>query len=238
MKYVLIIFGVVASCLTTGFSVHADIISQWNFNNSTTTPNIGSGSLQLIGGVTVDSFSSETDSTNTSSDPASSNISYATTNYPAQGTGNKTAGIEFDLSTTGYQAISILFDLRSSNTSSKCFRAQYSIDSVNFVDFGTKPFNGKGDKWNDGNLVDLSAIVGVNDNPNFRFRVVSEFEAPNSAYTSAKKPSDGSDGYKTSGKYRFDMVTVSGIAVPEPSSMVLLLSSLTAGLTCIFLHRK
>ena len=233
MKYCFIFFALVASCLTTGFSAHADIISQWSFNNSTTIPNIGSGSLQLVGGVTVDSFVLESGA-KISSDTNSPNYAYSTTNYPAQGTGNKTAGIEFDLSTVGYQAISISFDLRSSNTSSKCFRAQYSIDGTNFVDFGTKPFNGKGDDWNNGNLVDLSTITAVNDNPNFKFRVVTEFEAPNSSYTSAK----ASSGYGPSGKYRFDMITVSGVTVPEPSTGVLLLSSIVAVLSCLWHRRK
>ena len=137
MKRNLIVIAFVAFCLATTFAAQADTITQWNFNNQTTAPSTGSGSLVLVGGVTDNSFSLETDATNTSSDPAGTNYTYSTTNYPAQGTASQTAGAEFDVSTAGYQSISIYFDIRTSNTSSKYYILQYSIDGVNFINSGT-----------------------------------------------------------------------------------------------------
>jgi hypothetical protein len=43
MSTKLTIVGFIALCLLTAFTAKADIITQWNFNNQTTTPNIGAG---------------------------------------------------------------------------------------------------------------------------------------------------------------------------------------------------
>jgi hypothetical protein len=234
MKKNLIVIAFVAFCLATAFAAQADTITQWNFNNQTTTPSTGSGSLVLVGGVLDNSYSIETDPADTSTDPASSNYSYSTTNYPAQGTASKTAGAEFDVSTAGYESISIAFDIRTSNTSSKFYTLQYSIDGVNFIDSGTD-FTGKGDDWNNDKEVDLSSISGVNDNPNFKIRVVSEFDpANNTSYTPAK----ASSTYAQTCKYRFDMVTVSGVPVPEPSAIILLVAGFATGLGYLRMRRK
>jgi hypothetical protein len=243
MKKNLIIVAFAFMCLTAVYAAQANIITQWNFNSNpsdantatgTTATSIGSGSIKLVGGVTVDSAGAFNDGSSNDTN-TSDNSGYVTTNYPAQSTGNKTGGIEFDLSTAGYQSISISFDLRTSNTSSKCYRVQYSIDGTNFTDYGTAPFTGKGDNWNLNKLADLSAITGVNDNPNFKLRVVTEFDPDNpNQYTSANKNS----GYATTGKYRWDMVTVSGVPVPEPSSVILLVAGLASGLGYLRLRRK
>jgi hypothetical protein len=234
MKKNLIVIAFVAFCLATAFTAQADTITQWNFNNQTTTPSTGSGSLVLVGGVLDNSYSIETDLANTSTDPATSNYSYSTTNYPAQGTASKTAGAEFDVSTAGYESISIAFDIRTSNTSSKFYTLQYSIDGVNFINSGTD-FTGKGDNWNNDKEVDLSSILGVNDNPYFKIRVVSEFDpANNTSYTPAK----ASSTYGQTSKYRFDMVTVSGVPVPEPSAIILLVAGFATGLGYLRMRRK
>ncbi len=245
MKKNLIIITFVAFCLATASAANAVVITQWDFNSNppdgstatgTTAPNIGSGSIVLIGGVIEDTAGAF--NTGSANDPnTADNSGYVTTNYPAQGTGNKTGGIELDVSTTGYESISLSFDLRTSNTSSKCFLAQYSTDGTNFIDYGTdaNPFTGHGDQWNLNNLADLSAIAGVNDNPNFKLRMVSVFDPENPGqYTSAK----ASSGYATTGKYRWDMVTVSGVPVPEPSAFILLIAGFFAGLGYLRLRRK
>lgn len=72
---------------------------------------------------------------------------------------------------------------------------------------------GAGDDWFNGRSVDLSSITGVNDNPNFGFRIVSSFD-DGSNYVSSS-----ANAYATTGTSRFDMVTISGtVAIPEPSA--------------------
>jgi len=220
------IFAVFLMMLSTAQAV---VVTQWDFNsnppdNDQTTgtlfPAIGSGTISLIGAITQDGFKSGDGST----DPAPNNIdgtALQTTSYPVQGTGNKTAGINVAVSTLGYEEISVLFDLRTSNKSSKYYRAQYSTDGINFIDFASSPFVASGgDNWNNSNSVDLSSIAEVNDNANFAFRVVSEFAPSASSYTSAKT----SSGYDPTGTYRFDMIIISGnaIVVPEANSLILL----------------
>jgi hypothetical protein len=68
MSTKLTIVGFIALCSLTAVTANADIITQWNFNNQTTTPTIGAGSISLVGGVIVDSpaFNSELESQQTS----------------------------------------------------------------------------------------------------------------------------------------------------------------------------
>lgn len=211
---------------------NADTITQWNFNsiiadNSTNTgslvASIGSGTINMLGGITQ-TFASGA-SGGGSSDPATNDdTGLSTLTYAAQGKNNKTAGVQYNVSTLGFENIVLNYDLRHSNTSSRYEQFQYSLDGANFVDFAL--FDGNaGDTWFNNRTIDLSAIAGANNNANFAFRVVSAF-APNSSAYAASNPSSS---YATSGTWRFDMVTVSGTtiaAVPEPESAAMLLAGL------------
>src|SRR5437762_3441971 len=103
--------------LATAAPTFADTIAQWNFNSvpsdtntstGTIVPSLGTGTASLVGGVTA-SFS--TGSTN---DPASSadDSGWQTSDYPVQGNGNKTAGVQFNVSTVGYSNIVVRWDQR------------------------------------------------------------------------------------------------------------------------------
>ncbi|MBN2578953.1 MAG: autotransporter-associated beta strand repeat-containing protein [Pirellulales bacterium] len=194
----------------------AVVITRWNFNDENTLPDIGSGTFAMIGGVVQDA---ELWKDGSSTDPGSPNKAINTTNYPAQGTGNKTAGIEIAVDTTAYDNISVTFDLRTSNTSSRYYRAQYSLDGSSWTD-STLFTSAGGDEWNNLNTIDLSSISGANDNPNFKFRVVSEFAPGTSAYQHAQWDNP-SKQYQTTGKYRFDMITVWTDEVVAPGAEVI-----------------
>lgn len=208
-------------------SAQADVVTQWNFNSSpadsststgTTVASIGSGAAATIGGVTA-SFASGSASGG-SSDPAPlDNSGWQTTGYTAQGTMNKSAGVQFNVSTLGFRNIVIGYDLRHSNTSSRYEQVQYSLDGINFTDIAG--FDGNaGDTWFNGRSIDLSSILGANDNASFAFRIVSAFAPGSSAY--AASASDKS--YAATGTWRFDMVTVSAMPVPEPGTYALFLA--------------
>lgn len=213
-------------------NVQAADITQWNFNSvpadaSTSTgsliASVGVGSLNTLGSVTQ-TFASGT-SNGGSSDPITTDdTGLSTLTYAAQGTNNKLTGVQFNVSTLGFENIAVSYDLRHSNTSSRYEQFQYSLDGTNFVDFAL--FDGNaGDTWFNGRTVDLSAISGADNNANFAFRVVSAFAPGTSAYAAANTGSS----YATSGTWRFDMVTVSGSAVapvPEPETYAMLLAGL------------
>lgn len=222
---------VVVAVLLAASSANADTITQWNFNsitpdNNTGTGSIiastGTGSLSLLNGVTS-SFASGT-SNGGSTDTASDNSGFNTTTYAAQGAGNKLRGVQYNVSTVGFEDIMVKYDLRHSNTSSRYEQFQYALDGTNFVDFAL--FDGNaGDAWFNNRSIDLSTITGANNNANFAFRVVAAYAPNASAYLAATSTS----AYSTAGTWRFDMVTTSGTviaAVPEPETYGMLIAGL------------
>ena len=210
-------------------------ITQWNFNSNpadaststgSTIPSIGAGTLTTIGGVAA-TFSSGSNSGG-SSDPAlTDNTGLGLSNsWPAQGTNNKTAGIQFAVSTVGHTGIMINFDLRHSNTGPKHFTVQYTTD-VNattpvWVDF-VEDSATIGDVFVNNRSYNLSSITALNNNANAGFRIVSSFRPSTSIYA----PATTASLYSTTGTWRFDMVTVKG-TVSATSGTVSFIGSKTS----------
>lgn len=193
---------------------HADLISEWNFNASNTTPSTGAGVASLIGGTTA-TFASGTGS----SDLGLPNSAWNTTTYPAQGTGSGTAGAMFMVDTTMFEDITVEFDHRQSNTASRFLALEYTLDGgSSWTAANVFEATLGGAIWHNDRLTDLSAIAGADNNPNFGFRIVSIFAPSTGAYTAAQPGSS----YGVSGTIRFDMVQVSGTKVPAPGSLALL----------------
>ncbi len=238
--------GAIAIALVSVTLANADVVTQWNFysgndanaTTGTTTPNVGSGTILTVGGVTNPSFNSGVGSSDTE---ALDNSGYQTTTYSAQSAANGTAGLRFNVNTLGFENITGSFDLRTSNTSSRWYQVRYTIDGTNFLDLsgpvrlGVGDVN-VGDTWSNNLLFDLTSISGANNNANFGIQVLSVFSpvafteflsatsfGTNTAYESARNVSIGTQSNYGGGTWRFDMVTVSGTAaIPEPTSVVLL----------------
>lgn len=193
----------------------------WDFNDENTTADAGVNaslsSIALVGGTTA------TFATGSPLDTASTNRGYNTTTYPAQGTGNLTAGIVFNTPTTGYINVTVQFDVRWSNTASKYLRFQYTYDGVNWNN-GPQLVAGGGDWWygpNNGNtriLVDFTGDTNADNNPNFAFRILAEFAPGTNAYEAAAP----GRSYSPNGTLRYDLVEVRGTVVPEPASLLAL----------------
>lgn len=192
----------------------ADIIAQWNFNSvpadgSTTTgstaPSTGTGTATLIGGTTATFAGGDS-----IADPAATdNTGWNTATYPSQGTGNKTRGAQFNVSTVGNQNISITWSIRLSGTASKYSRLQYTTNGTDFLDFPT-PISLSADSVFERKTNDLSALPGVNDNASFAFRIVSEFESTAINNANANYVTAGTGNYGSGGTMRYDMMTVYG----------------------------
>lgn len=200
-----------------------DVIAQWDFNSvppdaatstGTLLPSIGSGTVSVVGGITQTFFSG-----NGSTDPATSDDSaLGTVDYPAQSTGNKTAGVQFQVNTSGREQISVAWDVRPSGSGSKYARLQYTTNGTTFLDFPTATINTTsfGRHTND-----LSILMGVDDNSAFAFRIVSEFE--NTATGSGTAGYVGvSSTYGSGGTLRYDRVTVHGSTIVLPPAPPLL----------------
>ncbi|MCA9063920.1 MAG: hypothetical protein KDA96_12700 [Planctomycetaceae bacterium] len=216
----------------------AGVIGLWNFNSTvpdgltstgTLDAAVGIGTASLVG--TVSGAFSNGAADGGSTDPAATdNSGWQTNSYPAQSTGSRTHGLQFLVDTTGFESIQLTWDQRNSNTASRYWAVDYSVNGTDWI---TLPGNfalTSGGAWFNGNLADLSSISAVNDNAAFGVRILSVFEPLTSDYAAT-----GSGfGYGTGGTARFDMVTIRGnpvgaaATVPEPAGgIAILLIALT-----------
>ena len=198
-------------------------LTQWNFNGASATtvpggttsptPVVGAGTAELVGGLTA-TFASGI-SSGGSSDPVITvpeNYGWNVTGFAALGAESKQRGVQFDVSTIGYQGITFRFDQRLSNTANNTYVVQYTTDRTAgtpvWVDAQTFTFTpaatATGDVWYNLRTVDLSAVTALDNNANAAFRVVSAFDPGIGNYLAATAGST----YSTTGTNRFDMVTV------------------------------
>jgi endonuclease/exonuclease/phosphatase family metal-dependent hydrolase len=209
--------------LSLATETSGDVVVQWNFNQTNGSviaplPSLGSGVASLTGMATASWASG------VPADAGFTNTAWNTANYPAQGTGNKTAGVQFKVSTVGRKDVKVRWDLRASNTGSKYLRLLYSTNGVLFHEFplATKVSTATVFESVTNNL---SGIPGIDDNPNFTFRLVAEFEST-TGYGATAGYVGANGTYGTAGTLRFDLVTVLGSplqdVVPGPAILTVL----------------
>ncbi len=192
------------------------------------TPEIGAGTWEMQGTAVFDPTQEDfRDPTNplelsSSSDPihlVNEFMGYGldADNSPPQGTGNKTAGVRFNVSTKGFTGIVISFDIRHKYRSPRHAQVQYTVDGSNWIDSivfeANNPY--EADAWFNGRTVDLSDVPGAADNPLFAFRVVAAF-GPSGQYEASRAGSV----YRQRDNFRFDMVRVSGVPIREKSYLL------------------
>jgi 2',3'-cyclic-nucleotide 2'-phosphodiesterase (5'-nucleotidase family) len=207
-------------CLGVFFTQAQSPFILWDFNSDprdgnlatgSLTPAIGSGSLTLIGGVTS-TFASGSASGGSSDTATSDNTALNLTAFPLISSNSGTAGVSFNASTLGRKHVVISWDVRHSNTASRWYKLQYSLDGTNFIDYtgaGTDSVGLykaiAGDVWNNRKSAFLKGIAGVDNNNTFAFRLVTVFAPGTSAYEAARTTSV----YAGGGTFRLDMVSLS-----------------------------
>jgi endonuclease/exonuclease/phosphatase family metal-dependent hydrolase len=212
----------------------AGVFVHWNFNSvshdtdpatGTLAPAIGNGSAMLVGGVTA-SFTAS----NGSSDPnPADNSNWRVTTWPSQGLQNRQNGIQFQVSTAGRHNIKLFWDLRASNTASKYARLQYSTNGVDFLNSSVIVM--PSETWINRQSASFVGVPGVDNNPIFAVRFVTEFEftAINSG-VNGYVPSNPTSTYGNNGTLRFDMVSFSD-DTPLPQLTVMSYNVLGNGAT-------
>lgn len=226
-----------------------------NLPASPTSPaaSTGSGTASLFGGVnatgtgfasgTVNGASSE-GTTPPAADPLGNNAWQINANWDPNAA-NLSQGVRFAASTAGFvDDVVVTWDLRQSNSSSRFSAFQYTIDGTNWltltdatrITIGTNPLNDGagsvtagglltrtiGDRWLNQNSVDLSGL-GAGNNAQFAFRVVAAHDPSGTTFV---RTDTGVAPISATGTWRFDAVTISATAVPEPSSAVLIGSAM------------
>ena len=194
----------------------ADELAIWNFNDSNLNVDHGSGTLTSNLNVANILFAAGTTNNARLGDPAGQSLSLQ------GGTGNANNGrnLTFNVSTVGFANIVVSFATQGTSTGFNSNQFQYSLDGLNFVDFGPPyvPLTAFGAVPL---VFTLTSIAGLDNNPNAAFRIVFN------------------GGSSATGTNRIDNFVVDGVnsTVPEPATALLLVSGL-AGLYKLKRKRK
>ncbi|MCE5323591.1 hypothetical protein LLG46_09795 [bacterium] len=197
----IVAFGIILASLMIPTLGQADTLALWDFNDGNTTVDTGSGTMSFIGGT---QYGFENDPGKVDpNDPGYYSLEVST--WPAQTAANKTAGMQFNVSTAGQSNIRVKFDLRhnikNGETSPNTVLFQYTTDGSTWIDGPT--WIDSGDQWYLNREVDLSSMPGVSDNASFKFRIVAAWQPGAGQYM----PCDGSV-YAASRKWRLDLIKV------------------------------
>jgi len=200
----------VALATALGGSALADVITQWNFEAQTLSASTGTGLASLVGGVT---------STYATGFAGTGTFALNLSTFAAQGTGDRTRGVQFNGSTAGYDSITLAWNERHSNTSANTVAVFATTDGTNWTEVQVFTFTpaatGTGDTWFQ-RSVSLSAAYA--NAANFGFRVLAAFNPGTSGYLASRSTST----YGSSSTLRFDDVTISGNVVPAPGAAALI----------------
>jgi hypothetical protein len=210
MKKSLLIATIAMAAL---FYARAETVALWDFNSpepdtdattGTLLPKIGTGACLPIGPTISYRFQGST-----SSDPwIFDNSCLRISSFPIATSANKTSGVQYMFSTAGYENISVSWEHNNNTSASKYWRVQYTADG--------------GTTWNDYEVlisiagvwfffnVDFAGLAAADNNPNFGFRLVSEFESTATGMGDNHSYVGISVTYATAGTLWNDLFTVNG----------------------------
>ncbi|RZJ73018.1 hypothetical protein [Flavobacterium sp.] len=149
------------------------------------------------------------------------------------GSVNEGNGAQFNTSTVGYQNINFTWDQRWSNTAPNTIRLQYTLNGTTWTNFamtgtngsncGGSFTNGKFQTNNNGDQyrrisINMSAVTGANNNPNFGVRIVAAHYATSGEFRRVEDPTLAAG---TAGTWRFDNVNFTGTLIPGPNPSVM-----------------
>ena len=183
----------------------ADELAVWNFNDSNLTVDRGSGTLTSNINVVNLLFAAGTTTNARQGDIAGQALSL----QGGSGVANNGRNITFAVSTVGFSNIVVSFATQGTSTGFNSNQFQYSLDGINFIDFGP-PYVPATAFGAVPLIFSLAAITGLNNNPDAAFRIVF-----NGATSST-------------GTNRIDNFVIEGTnaTIPEPATAFLLLSGL------------
>jgi hypothetical protein len=226
MKKSILICGFL-SIVTATFS--QNIIALWNYNTITGAPvapiaDVGTGTSSVVGSMVVANAASGMDPVINNGCGAQNGTNPGAWSLTANpGATNESSGVQYNVSTVGFQNILFTWDQRWSNTATNTVRVKYTLDGTNWLDFTMTPTNttfcngsidngrfqnnGVGDHYRRIS-VDFSSITGANNNANFGIRIL----AANYQTTTDFRQTTNTASIATGGTWRFDNVSFQGLA--------------------------
>jgi len=186
----------------------ADELAIWNFNDSDLNVDHGSGTLTSNFNVANLLFAAGTNNNARQGDAAGQGLSL----QGGTSLANNGHNITLNVSTVGFSNILVSFATQGTSTGFNSNQFQYSLDGINFVDFGP-PYTPLTAFGTVPLVFSLVSIAGLNNNPNAAFRVIF------------------SGATTSTGNNRIDNIVIEGTSatvepVPEPATALLLLSGL------------
>lgn len=196
----------------------AALITDWNFNNATSTatlftPSFGSGTMSSsFAAANITDFTGTTVNA-ANGDVAGKDLALQDGTVTGTTSANNGANLTFGTSTVGSQSIMVSFAIQASATGFQTDQFQYTTDGTTYTNFGST-FTPPISYATAGSVqtFDLSAITALNNNVNAGFRIVFTLV--------------GTAAPSSSGNNRIDNLQINGSAigatsVPEPASMVM-----------------
>jgi hypothetical protein len=202
-------------------------IAVWNYNaivGAPTSPvaDIGTGTSSIVGSLVVASAATGMDPIIGNGCGSQNGLNPGAWAFTASpGTTNESSGVQYNVSTVGFQNIFFTWDQRSSNTATNTMRVKYTLDGTTWVDFvmtelNTTYCNGvlDGGRFQNSAVgdnyrrvsVNFSAITGANNNPNFAVRVLAAHYQTTGEFRQTGVPTN----IATAGTWRFDNVSIEG----------------------------
>lgn len=205
------------------------IIGAWNYNTITGAPasptaDLGTGTSQVVGSLVVANAATGMDPIINNGCGSQNGTNPGAWSFTASpGTTNESSGVQYNVSTVGFQNILFTWDQRWSGTATNTVRVQYTLDGTTWTNFtmtsanttfcngaidnGRFLNNGVGDQYRRIS-VNFSSITGANNNASFGVRIVAaHFQA-----TTDFRQTTNFANIATGGTWRFDNVSFQGLA--------------------------
>jgi hypothetical protein len=202
-------------------------IALWNYNTiigapTTYNADLGVGTSSIVGTLTVASAATGMDPIINNGCGAQNGLNPGAWAFTAApGLTNESNGVQYNVSTVGYQNIKFTWDQRWSGTSANTVRVKYTTDGLAWTDFvmtdqnttycngvldaGRFQNNGVGDQYRRIS-VDFVSILAANNNPDFAVRILAaHYQA-----TGEFRQTSVATNIATGGTWRFDNVKVEG----------------------------
>lgn len=227
-----------ASATTLPAPPEPEVFTKWDFEADPLLPNVTNPAPSLGNGVASTIGSMGTLSRGNGSLTGCSQVTGTGAwafGSVSPGT-NESSGAQFMVPTSGFENIVFEYDQRFSNTSTRTVRIQYTLNGTTWLNFDVSSANYVSGCANRGGIdlgridigdpagtnvsdgwsrrtIDFSGIPGANNNSNFGIRIVAAHYAETGQFRQANNVTS----VATTGTWRFDNVTFSGLPfVPDP----------------------